>query len=335
MQDKRLERIDRTRLRLKSESAIPVNIFANDEVPIEPAAVSELLSVLQSEETLARLRARPDTREQPDWSIQSVAVTPDFHKGAGIPIGTVLKSQGVIFPQAVGNDINCGMRLHTTGIPATEIAPHLDRWETVARRMYFEGGRQIPMSGREREALLTSGIQGLFACAPWDRLGGQWSDIARYGWHRQTGRIERHGSLSSNKASSLHDWIGNEDTVSYDDQIGSIGGGNHFVEIQRVEQIFDRQTAYAWGLRKGTLSIMVHSGSVGIGHIAGRAIREMIKDIYPSSFTHPENGIYPLASTHPVAPRFWDLLHNAANFAFANRMFLAASAVSPFFSREV
>jgi tRNA-splicing ligase RtcB len=128
-------------------------------------------------------------------------------------------------------------------------------------------------------------------------------------------------------APALRDWVGDSTTASYDDQIGSIGGGNHFVEFQRVERILDRQAAFAWGLKKGALAIMVHSGSVGIGHIAGSCIREMLKGRYPKSVQRPKNGIYPLRADEGERSGFWDLLHNAANFAFANRLFLAASAV--------
>lgn len=254
-------------------------------------------------------------------------MTPDFHKGAGVPIGTVLRTRGVVFPQAIGNDINCGMRLHATNLDAGEVSARLSGIEAKARHLFFEGGRQIPMTGLDREALLTGGLAGLCATAPWTRHAGQWRMIERLGWCTQLDRVERLGSLPARVAHEFTDWIGQATTATYDDQIGSIGGGNHFVELQRVERILDRQTAFAWGLRKGALAIMVHSGSVGIGHIAGSSIREMVKRRYPKSVAHPVNGIYPLRADEAEASGFWDLLHNAANFAFANRMFLAASAV--------
>jgi tRNA-splicing ligase RtcB len=119
------------------------------------------------------------------------------------------------------------------------------------------------MTGLDREALLKEGLAGLFAMSPWDRLTGQWQTLARLRWHEQLDHVERSGSLRARMAPAFSDLLGTTTTASYDDQIGSIGGGNHFVEIQRVEQILDRQIAYAWGLRKGAVTIMVHSGSVG------------------------------------------------------------------------
>lgn len=134
MQDKRLRRIDSTTLCLSAQTPFPVRIFANDRVAIESAAIDELLSVLAGRDTL-------DSLHGADWSIEQVAVTPDFHKGAGIPIGTVLKTKGVIFPRAIGNDINCGMRLHTTSLDAVSVSQNLDALETSARHLFFEGGR--------------------------------------------------------------------------------------------------------------------------------------------------------------------------------------------------
>lgn len=327
MKDLRLVRMDQNRLSFRANTPFPVQVFANEDVLIEPVALDELLGLLSSHVTLDRLRSSVTGFRGIDWAIERVAVTPDFHKGAGIPIGTVLRSRGVVFPQAVGNDINCGMRLHSTNLDAGEVAAELNRIETKARHLFFEGGRQIPMTSRDREVLLTRGLAGVCELAPWKRGSGQWCTVERLGWHTQLDHVERCGSLTSGLASALSDWTGQTATATYDDQIGSIGGGNHFVELQGVSRILDRQIAFAWGLKKGALAIMVHSGSVGIGHIVGRCIREILKAQYPRSVKHPENGIYPMRADETAPSAFWDLLHNSANFAFANRMFLAASAV--------
>ena len=188
MHDKRLLRVDATQLRLSAATPFPVRIFANNQVAIEPAAVDELLSVVTSQDTLDRLRG------DADWNIEGIVLTPDFHKGAGIPIGTVLKTKGVVFPQAIGNDINCGMRLHTTNLDAENLVRRLDALDRCARHLFFEGGRQIPMTSQEREALLTGGLAGLFETSPWDRLGGQWETVARLGWHGQLDHVEGSGT---------------------------------------------------------------------------------------------------------------------------------------------
>ena len=94
-------------------------------------------------------------------AVERVAVTPDFHKGAGIPVGTVLATRGFVVPQAIGNDVNCGMRLHVTDLPAARFAGRADKLEAACRRLFFEAGRNIPMSRAQREAMLRHGLLGL------------------------------------------------------------------------------------------------------------------------------------------------------------------------------
>jgi tRNA-splicing ligase RtcB (3'-phosphate/5'-hydroxy nucleic acid ligase) len=152
-------------------------------------------------------------------------------------------------------------------------------------------------------------------------------------FHRQMAadlpRVERHGSLPAQSTPGLDDFLGGE-ALSRDNQIGSIGGGNHFVEIQRVERILDGSAAHAWGLKTGQVTVMVHTGSVAIGHLCGGICREIVRRIYPPNAKQPENGVFLLPDNdrfHAEMQRFWDSLHNAGNFAFANRLFLALMAV--------
>jgi tRNA-splicing ligase RtcB len=125
--------------------------------------------------------------------------------------------------------------------------------------------------------------------------------------------------------------MGPPDRLTRDSQIGSIGGGNHFVEIQRVDKVLDGTTAHAWGLKLGMVTVMVHTGSVSIGHLTGGHYRDVIQQIYPNTLRHPANGIFVLPESERYrdqATLFWDAVHNAANFAFANRMFLALVALA-------
>ncbi len=113
--------------------------------------------------------------------------------------------------------------------------------------------------------------------------------------------------------------------MTYDDQIGTIGGGNHFLEVQRVAEIYDGQTANAWKLKKGAVVIMLHTGSLTIGHHSGLLNRKICQEIYPVGLTHPENKIYLIPEAYEkfnAWNRFWSVSGNAANFAFANRLFL-------------
>ena len=100
------------KLELDSQSR-GVSLFLPEGTKPDKKAVDELRSMMQMERTVERMKAEGGFFENPDSSVRRAAVTPDFHKGAGIPIGTVLMTEGFVIPQAMGNDINCGMRLYT------------------------------------------------------------------------------------------------------------------------------------------------------------------------------------------------------------------------------
>src|SRR5258708_6078887 len=110
--------------------------------------------MMQLKETVERVAEKSPGSFSRDPVIERVAVTPDFHKAAGIPVGTVLATRGFVVPQAIGNDINCGMRVHVTSLQAEEVADKLDDLETACRRIYFEGGRNIPMSRHQAQDIL-------------------------------------------------------------------------------------------------------------------------------------------------------------------------------------
>ncbi len=248
MLDPRLSRIDATRIRIENSHGVDATLFANEQVPVESAAVTELLEMLDLQNTVQQFaEASPNSFDTPP-RIKQVAVTPDFHKAKGIPVGTVLATQGFLVPQAVGNDINCGMRLHLTSLQADDITKNIDQLETAFRHLYFEGGRNIPMSRTQRDAMFTNGLTGLLDATPKTQTEGIWSLVHELKLGDDLDRVDRRGSMPASRAVGLNDFMGPSGRISRDSQIGSIGGGNHFVEIQRVEKILDGTIAHAWGL---------------------------------------------------------------------------------------
>lgn len=329
--DKRLGRLDDNRLIVKGLAHPDTTIFANENVLVEAAAVDELLQVLQLDQTIDQLKKwakeQRATYIDQDAELLKVVVTPDVHKGAGIPIGTVLRTKGFVVPAAVGSDIGCGMRLHTTDWHAEEIIPKLDALETGFRHTFFEGRRNIPMTRMQREALFLEGLEGLAGAVP-PTQEGLWRKF-----HQHAGEISTvmgHGSYGACDTPGLSDFM-NEEGLTRDGQIGSIGGGNHFVELQRVEKILDAPMAHAWGLKKGYVTLMVHSGSVGVGHLCAEQYLSQLKEDFPRGLKHPSNKLYVitdyLSHSPTAADAFWNSLYNAANFAFANRLFLALMAL--------
>jgi tRNA-splicing ligase RtcB (3'-phosphate/5'-hydroxy nucleic acid ligase) len=331
LHDPRLSRLDENRVRIENPYGIDAVLFANSSVPVEAAAVDELVRMLDLSRTVERFaEASPDSFETAP-AVTQVAVTPDFHKARGIPVGTVLATRGFLVPQSIGNDINCGMRLHLTSLQAEDLEGRAEELETVFRHLFFEGGRNIPMTREQREAMLTRGLTGLLDATPRSLAEGVWPLFHELDMEGELARVDRRGTLEAARVFGLDDYMGPAGQLTRDSQIGSIGGGNHFVEIQRVERVLDGTTAHAWGFRPGMVTVMVHTGSVSVGHLSGNHFRDVVRRLYPPALRHPENGIFVL----PEGPRhaeaaglFWDALHNAGNFAFANRLFLALTALA-------
>lgn len=292
-------------------------------------AVEELHQMTALEETLDRLSGIPGFFPGGGQEIKKIILTPDFHKGAGIPIGTVMLTKGFAVPQAMGNDINCGMRLYMTDLSEERIWDRLPGLTKKVRHIFFEGGRQIPMTGRQRQAMFRYGLEGLLETSADSEKEGLWRFYQPEVQERWLDRTVFRGSLRAGDTEGLEDFIGDFGQLSYDDQIGTIGGGNHFLEVQRVAEIYDGQTANAWHIKKGAVAVMLHAGSLSIGHHSGLLNRKICQEIYPAGLAHPGNKIYPIPDACGAAgavgdawKRFWSASANAANFGFANRLFL-------------
>ncbi|MEY8235061.1 RtcB family protein [Lachnospiraceae bacterium 66-29] len=291
----------------------------------EKNAVAELYQMTELEETLNKLREIPCYSQSANLQIEKIILTPDFHKGSGIPIGTVMMTKNFVVPQAMGNDINCGMRFYTTDLSEEQIQEKLPQLTKIIRHIFFEGGRQIPMTGRQRQALFLHGLEGLLETYHDGKKNGLWRYYQPEIQEKWLNRTVFRGSLKVDDTEGLEDFIGKYEQLTYDDQIGTIGGGNHFLEVQRVAEIYDGQTANAWQIKKGAVVIMLHAGSLTIGHHSGLLNRQICQTIYPARLSHPENKIYPIPKTDAAIDawhRFWSASGNAANFGFANRLFL-------------
>ncbi|MDX1611904.1 MAG: RtcB family protein, partial [Candidatus Thermoplasmatota archaeon] len=180
---------------------------------------------------------------------------PDIHWGYGFPIGGVAAfdlEEGVISPGGVGFDINCGVRLLTTDLTAHEVSPKLDELTDVLFENCPSGvgkASRVKFSHSQLDEVLTHGV-------PWLVEQG-------FGREEDLEHIEHGGShpdADASKASSKAKDRGRK-------QIGSLGAGNHFLEVQRVADILDEQAARAYGIREeGQVCVMIHTGSRGYGH---------------------------------------------------------------------
>ena len=181
------------------------------------------------------------------------------------------------------------------------------------------------MTGKQRQSMLRYGLEGLLETYQDGKQNGLWRYYEPGVQEKWLNRTVFRGSLKTDDTEGLEDFIGAYGQLTYDDQIGTIGGGNHFLEVQRVVEVYDGQTAKAWNVKKGAVVVMLHTGSLTIGHHSGLLNRMICQDIYPTGLAHPENKIYPIPKTDDMSGawgRFWSASGNAANFGFANRLFL-------------
>jgi len=327
-----VHRVDETTSELPNPHGVPVTLFANRVVPIELEAIEQALGFVSVQGTIDDIWDRQRVGSiGAFWGdeagrLQRVVLTPDFHRGGGIPVGTVGEARGFVVPQAVGNDVCCGMRLLVTDITRDEIAPHLDTLHRPLRAVFFQGKREIPMSPRQREALLRDGLWGLFETRDDNANSGIWRHYDTRAQEADLSRVHFQGVLATKSIFAFADYIESSGAIDgRDSQIGSIGGGNHFVELQVVDEILDGATAHAWGVSAGTIAIMVHSGSVGLGYPVGGHFLDRARAIYPKEMKHPDHGFYVIPTCGPHAElgaAYLDAMRNAANFAFGNRLML-------------
>jgi len=311
--------------RVPTTNNLDVTLFATPEVLIDQASIDEIVSFSRLQDTVESLNGTGFFGDVAA-GIERVVLTPDFHRGAGIPVGTVFMANGFVVPKAVGNDIGCGMRLLSTDVGPDELARLDARFDARLRHIFFEGGRDVALSPLQREGVLGHGIQALLD-------GGRpesstWAMLDRDNELSDLMRCHALGGFASDDVAMFADFIrgsaSNPTDFTRDDQTGSVGGGNHFVEIQEVLKASDGGTAWRWGLTLGTVTIMAHSGSVGLGHQVGTRFMDLAREIHPGG-RRPEHGFHvlPTDGSHGgQATAYLAGMRAAANFAFVNRLFL-------------
>jgi tRNA-splicing ligase RtcB len=315
---------------------LDVRLFASSGVLVERESFDQLFDFLDVARAVADVHAAEARGGAPFFgdapaAIDRVVLTPDFHKGSLVPVGTVVRARHFCIPQAIGNDVCCGMRLLATDLPAEALEPHWPEIQKRLRAIFFAGERNIPMSPRQREALLRDGLPGLLAAPADNAQEGAWRRFDRRTEEQNLARTHAEGRFATRRLFGFEGFIRSSGKVDgRDPQIGCVGGGNHFVELQRVDAVLDGHAARAWGLARGTVCIMVHSGSVGLGHAVGGYFMDRAREIFPRAVKAPISGFHPLPTAGPRAEEglfYLDGMGNAANFAFANRLFLGLMAL--------
>ncbi len=250
--------------------------------------------------------------------------TPDFHPGdTGVAIGSVIKTAGMVVPAAVGSDINCGMRLHVVDLQLEDFLAQRDKFVELMKGDYFLGTRDVTMTAATSRAMFDEGIPGWLTQLERHPLGSMVrSDFSQL-W-QEIDRVQSLGSMAGNSR-----WAPSELTpptgLVRDGDLGTIGGGNHFVEIQAVVEIRNPRLAYLANIKVGQLAIAIHSGSRTVGKYIGGMWRDRAKAAWLKGYPFPQSNLFSLSTTtHPdLVAEYLEAEATAANYAFVNRLILA------------
>lgn len=236
---------------------------------------------------------------------------PDGHWGYGFPIGGVAAfdvKTGIISPGGVGYDVNCGMRLIRTNLTQKDVQPFLEPLMTELFRRVPAG---VGASGFVR--LDRSSFEDVMV------HGARWCVKHGYGWHQDLETIEERGCITGADPSKISDQAISRGI----NQLGTLGSGNHYLEVQVVstDRVFDQETALAWGITgHDQIVVMVHSGSRGFGHqVASDYLKVFEKAMrrYGISVKDQQLACAPFASVE--GQDYFAAMNCAANMAFANR----------------
>ncbi len=261
-------------------------------------------------------------------SVERCCASPDFHPGdAGVAIGSIATMEAMVLPGAVGTDINCGMRLHVMDLSVADFEAGRGRFIELLKGDLLLGTRDLPLHGHSFRALFRDGLLGLLEDFRQRERRGMLGRLDLNAMERDLERTYLNGSMWGDPEAAPEDLL--VDAFIRDGGLGTIGGGNHFVELQVVEDIEDRQLAYQWGVRRGQLAFMVHSGSRLVGKHIGSIWKHRAREAWPKGRTYPDNELFGL-STHSDPSLVEPYLRAeaaAANYGFLNRLLLSQMVV--------
>jgi len=236
---------------------------------------------------------------------------PDMHWGYGFPIGGVAAfdmKKGIISPGGVGYDINCGCRLMLTKLHEGEIKGHLQKLVAALYRNIPSGvgsKSNLKLSSRDEERVLLE--------------GAKWAVDKGYGSMEDLPATEDNGAMAGADPAKVSDRAKERGKQ----QLGTLGSGNHFLEIEVVEEIFDMQTADAFGMEKDQIAVLIHSGSRGLGYqICDDYLARMVKHVVSLGLDLPDRQLACAYLESNEGRDYLAAMGCAANYAWANRQML-------------
>ncbi len=278
-------------------------------VPGRVYASEELLDDIKQDDTLEQVRNVATLPGIQKYSI----VLPDGHQGYGFPIGGVAAvdaEKGVISPGGIGYDINCGVRVLRTDLSYEDVK---GREEQIANILYdripcgLGKGGYIETDREDLREILEKGMA--------------WMLEQGYAREEDLEHCEENGRLAGDPRK-----VPDEAMDRGINQVGSLGSGNHFLEVQHVTDIYDEETADAYGLEEGQVVVMIHSGSRGLGHQTCTEYLRRFEREYPEIVEAiPDKELIYAPLDEQAGQDYWKAMNAAANFAWANRQGMTAA----------
>jgi len=297
----RLERLDEVTWRIPRLGAMRVEGVFYASPP--------LLELLRKDQSLVQVA---NVATLPGIEGQSLAM-PDIHWGYGFPIGGVAAfdtAEGVVSPGGVGYDINCGVRVLAGELDRQQIQDRL-RDLVVALFQNIPSGvgskrSDLRLTDRDEHEVLLS--------------GAQWAVKKGFGWEADLECIEDRGRIPG----ANPEFVSAKAKERGRPQLGTLGSGNHFVEIGYVEEIFDAEAAAVMGLRPNQVTVSIHTGSRGLGYqVCDDSIVQMKQASARYGFKLPDPQLCCAPVASPEGQRYLAAMAAAANYAFANRQLIA------------
>jgi tRNA-splicing ligase RtcB len=294
-----LRRIDETLWEIprsaRADMRVPARVFADAEIA---AAVERDLSL----EQLQNVATLPGI-------VGAAIAMPDIHQGYGFPVGGIAATElpdGVVSPGGVGYDINCGVRLLALPISEPELGARREALvHEISRAVPAGAGKHgsVHLSGVDLDAVLRDGPRV---------LPGVGADDIEH--------TESHGCLEGADPAMVSDRA----RARGRDQLGTMGSGNHFVELQSVAETFEADAVAACGLERGRLTVLIHSGSRGLGHqVCTDYVKLMDESADRYGIVLPDRQLACAPASSPEGRAYLGAMAAAANFAWANRQAIA------------
>lgn len=282
----------------RGDMRAPARLYA-DEVLLEDALEDKSVEQLINTSTLPGI-------------VKYAIAMPDIHQGYGAPVGGVFATRvpdGVISPGAIGYDINCGVRLLASHLDAEQVAPHIKDLATALYRNCPSGvGSEgsVPLNPKQLDDVLEQGSE-------WARKNG-------YARREDLSRTEEFGQLPGADAAL----VSKHAKERGKDQAGTLGAGNHFIEVDRVVEVYDPGVADRLGLFPDQVVVQIHCGSRGLGHqVCTDYVSRFQTTVRDYKIDLPDRELVCAPFDSPPGQDYFKAMACAANYAFCNRQILA------------